>query len=53
MPSHGITEYLQNISTVEFALDGVTYELDLTGDNSAKLHDTLSQYAKAGRKVGG
>jgi hypothetical protein len=46
-------EEAENISTVEFAIDGVTYELDLTDENSTKLHDTLSQYAKAGRKVGG
>ncbi|HZS21688.1 MAG TPA: Lsr2 family protein [Pseudonocardiaceae bacterium] len=46
-------EEAENISTVEFALDGVTYELDLTDENSAKLHDALSQYAKAGRKIGG
>jgi hypothetical protein len=46
-------EEAENISTVEFALDGVTYELDLTDENSTKLHDALSQYAKAGRKIGG
>jgi hypothetical protein len=46
-------EEAENISTVEFAIDGVTYELDLTDENSTKLHDTLSQYAKAGRKIGG
>lgn len=46
-------EEAENISTVEFALDGVTYELDLTDENSTKLHDSLSQYAKAGRKIGG
>jgi hypothetical protein len=46
-------EWTQDISTVEFALDGVTYELDLTDDNSAKLRDALSQYARAGRKIGG
>src|SRR5947199_4616936 len=46
-------EEAENISTVEFALDGVTYQLDLTDENSMKLHDTLSQYAKAGRKIGG
>jgi hypothetical protein len=45
-------EEAEKISTVEFALDGVTYELDLTDENSTKLHDTLSQYAKAGRKIG-
>ncbi|HEX2288792.1 MAG TPA: Lsr2 family protein [Pseudonocardiaceae bacterium] len=46
-------EEAENISTVEFALDGVTYELDLTEENSTKLHDALSEYAKAGRKIGG
>ena len=46
-------EEAENISTVEFALDGVTYQLDLTDENSTKLHDALSPYAKAGRKIGG
>jgi hypothetical protein len=46
-------EEAENISTVEFALDGVTYELDLTDENSTKLHGALSQYAKAGRRIGG
>jgi nucleoid-associated protein Lsr2 len=46
-------EEAENISTVEFALDGVTYELDLTDENSTKLHDALSPYANAARKIGG
>lgn len=46
-------EEAQDISTVEFAVDGTTYELDLTNDNSAKLRDALSPYVKAGRKIGG
>jgi hypothetical protein len=46
-------EVAENISTVEFALDGKTYELDLTENNSAKLHDALSQYVNAARKLGG
>lgn len=46
-------EEAENISTVEFALDGVTYELDLTDKNRTKLHDALSQYANAARKIGG
>ena len=29
-------EEAENINTVEFALDGVTYELDLTDENSTK-----------------
>lgn len=39
--------------TVEFALDGRSYELDLTDENSAKLHDALTQYVNAARKIGG
>lgn len=46
-------EEAKDISTVEFALDGVTYELDLTEENSAKLRDALAQYARAGRKISG
>jgi hypothetical protein len=44
-------EVAEDISTVEFALDGSAYELDLT--KTAKLHDALSQYVKAARKIGG
>jgi Lsr2 len=46
-------EVADTISTVEFALDGRAYELDLTDENSAKLHDALSQYVNAARKIGG
>ncbi len=46
-------EAAEDISTVKFAVDGITYELDLTDDNSAKLRDTLAPYASAGRKIGG
>jgi len=46
-------ETAENISTVEFALDGGDYELDLTDENSAKLHDALAPYVTAARKLGG
>jgi Lsr2 len=46
-------EVAENISTVEFALDGRTYQLDLTDENSTKLHDVLSRYVNAARKIGG
>ena len=46
-------EVAENISTVEFALDGRAYELDLTDENRTKLHDALSQYVNAARKIGG
>jgi hypothetical protein len=46
-------EAAEDISTVEFTVDGITYELDLTDDNSAKLRDALAPYARAGRKISG
>ncbi len=46
-------EEAEHISTVEFALDGMAYELDLSEENSTRLHDALSGYVKAGRKIGG
>jgi Lsr2 len=30
-------ETAEDISTVEFAVDGMTYELDLTDDNSGRV----------------
>jgi hypothetical protein len=39
--------------TVTFALDGVTYEIDLSDKNAAKLRDTISSWAAHGRRVGG
>ena len=39
--------------TVTFALDGVSYEIDLSEANAAGLRAELSTYVEAGRKVGG
>lgn len=39
--------------TVEFGLDGVTYEIDLSAKNAAKLRNDLKQWVEAGRRVGG
>ncbi|OBF80854.1 nucleoid-associated protein Lsr2 [Mycobacterium sp. 852002-51163_SCH5372311] len=39
--------------TVEFGLDGVTYEIDLSSKNAAKLRNDLKQWVAAGRRVGG
>ncbi|MBK8461982.1 MAG: Lsr2 family protein [Nigerium sp.] len=39
--------------TVTFALDGVTYEIDLSDDNSQKLRDDLAQWVAAARRSGG
>ena len=39
--------------TVSFALDGTSYEIDLSKKNAAKLRDSLAQYVGAGRRVSG
>ena len=39
--------------TVEFGLDGVNYEIDLSSKNAAKLRAELKKWADAGRRVGG
>ncbi|WP_372671778.1 histone-like nucleoid-structuring protein Lsr2 [Amycolatopsis kentuckyensis] len=39
--------------TVQFGLDGVTYEIDLSDDNAASLRDELARYIAAGRRIGG
>jgi hypothetical protein len=46
-------EESEDITTVEFALDGVTYEIDLDDKNSASLRDSLAQYVAAARRTGG
>jgi hypothetical protein len=44
-------EEAEDISTVEFALEGVTYEIDLANDNAARLRDNLARYVAAARKI--
>jgi hypothetical protein len=39
--------------TVEFALDGVTYEIDLSTKNANKLRNDLKGWIEASRRVGG
>lgn len=39
--------------TVEFGLDGVTYEIDLSSKNAEKLRADMKKWADAGRRVGG
>ncbi|MBC3192697.1 Lsr2 family protein [Pseudonocardia sp. C8] len=38
---------------VEFAVDGRTYEIDLSAENAARLRDSLAPYVAAARRVGG
>jgi hypothetical protein len=37
--------------TVAFALDGSSYEVDLTAAHAAELRDALAPWIKAGRRV--
>ncbi|MCT9006261.1 histone-like nucleoid-structuring protein Lsr2 [Streptomyces sp. NPDC054766] len=39
--------------SVTFALDGKTYEIDLTTANADKLRGLLDPYVKGGRRTGG
>lgn len=39
------------VSLVHFALDGTSYEIDLTATNSQALHDVLADYVAHARKV--
>src|ERR1700756_1105615 len=39
--------------TVEFGLDGVSYEIDLSTKNAKKLRENLRVGGKKGRRVGG
>lgn len=37
--------------TVQFGLDGVEYEIDLSGDHAAALRDALKEYVHGGRRI--
>jgi hypothetical protein len=39
--------------TVSFALDGATYEIDLSSANAAQLRDSLATYIGHARRAGG
>lgn len=39
--------------TVEFGLDGVTYEIDLSDENAAKLREDLGRWVGMARRSGG
>ena len=41
------------VETVTFALDGVSYEIDLSEKNARKLRDDLSQWTGHARRSGG
>lgn len=39
--------------TVEFGIDGVSYEIDLSSKHAEKLRDALADYVAHGRRAGG
>ncbi|GAA3794721.1 histone-like nucleoid-structuring protein Lsr2 [Cellulomonas soli] len=39
--------------TVSFALDGITYEIDLTDEHATALRDAFAQWVGHARRVGG
>lgn len=39
--------------TVEFGLDGVTYEIDLTDAHASELRDAVAEYVARARRQGG
>jgi hypothetical protein len=39
--------------TVDFGLDGTSYQIDLSSRNAARLRAALDQYVKAARKANG
>lgn len=42
-----------DVSTIQFGLDGVTYEIDLNESNAEQLRGELSDFVDAARRVGG
>lgn len=40
-----------DVKTRQFAIDGVTYEIDLSDENHAKMTSELADYIRAGRKT--
>ncbi|SFS57093.1 histone-like nucleoid-structuring protein Lsr2 [Saccharopolyspora flava] len=39
--------------TVEFGLDGVSYQIDLSADNAGDLREALANYVSNARRAGG
>lgn len=43
----------EDVSTVVFSLDGVSYEIDLTDANAERLRESLAEYVESARRIGG
>ncbi|ALG14539.1 histone-like nucleoid-structuring protein Lsr2 [Kibdelosporangium phytohabitans] len=42
-----------DITTVTFGVDGVSYEIDLTQSNATKLREQIGEFTESARRVGG
>lgn len=43
----------EDVTTVQFGLDGVTYEIDLSDSNADQLRNLLADYVASARRTGG
>ena len=43
----------QDVTTVLFGLDGVSYEIDLSDDNAERLRESLQEFVDSARRTGG
>jgi hypothetical protein len=43
----------QDVTTVLFGLDGVSYEIDLSDENAERLRDSLQEFVESARRTGG
>jgi hypothetical protein len=50
--SDDLDENLSADETVSFALDGTSYEIDLSDKNAQEMREVFSRYVHAARKVG-
>lgn len=41
------------VETVTFGLDGVTYEIDLSAENAARIRESFAEWIGAGRRTSG
>lgn len=42
-----------DVTTVQFGLDGVTYEIDLSDSNADRFRDLMADYVGSARRTGG
>ena len=59
MATKTVTQLIDDVSggeaseTIDFGIDGITYEIDLNDDNAEALRETLTSWIRAGRRIAG